>query len=133
MNEDRMPNFDEYLAGIVLASGIVWIWYFLLSRISLNILRNASFVIYFLSSGIASYLVSLRASKKYFTIGFIVSMISWLVSLPQSLSLTAEPTPSLTLSILTSFIMGGATGSYLALKKKLRLKQAHTLNGPKGK
>ena len=123
MDKDRMPGFDEYLAGIVLANSLVWAWSFLLSHFKeapQALLRSCSYIICFLSVTLASYLVSLRASRKYLIIGLKVSILSWLVALPRILFLATKLTLNLIL-LLFCFTAGGMTGSYLALKKKLRL------------
>lgn len=122
-NVEKAPTLTDYLAGAMLANGFVWMWAQALPYLSwlpLTLLSNISYII-FLSGGIvASYLVCKRASSRHLGVGLKVAAIEWIFSIILMLSITAEPTVELAITLLVCFAAGGVAGAYLALRSRLR-------------
>ena len=124
--EPRKPTMTDYMAGVMLANGIVWIWAMALatfsdffSRIPNIILAFIAYVIYILGSTLASYLVCKRTSSKHLVVGLKLAGIAWFFSLIMMLGSTTGPTPALAIILLVCYGVGGVAGGYLALRSEL--------------
>lgn len=122
-----MPELADYLAGAILANGIIWIWGLLLasfrgffSRFPPVLLADISYLLYLTAGSISSYLVSYRASRKHLIVSLKAAGLSWLLSLLLMLSIVSRPTLGLSLVLLVCFLAGGVAGGYLALKRRMR-------------
>lgn len=125
--ESRNPNLTDYMAGMMLANGFVWIWSMILanfsdplSKIPYGILADIAYVIYLSGSIVSSYLVCKRASSKRLLVGLKFAFGAWAFSLFMMLSSTTGPTIGLAIVLLIIFIAGGLAGAYLALRSELR-------------
>ncbi len=124
--EPRNPTMTDYMAGVMLANGIVWIWAMALatfsdffSRIPYIILAFIAYVIYILGSTLASYLVCKRTSSKHLVVGLKLAGLAWFFSLIMMLGSTTGPTPALAIVLLVCYGAGGIAGGYLALRSEL--------------
>ncbi len=124
--EPRNPTITDYMAGVMLANGIVWIWAMALatfsdffSRIPHVILAFIAYVIYILGSTLASYLVCKRTSSKHLVIGLKLAGLAWFFLLIMMLGATTMPTPALAIILLVCYGVGGMAGGYLALRSEL--------------
>jgi hypothetical protein len=125
--EPRNPNLTDYMAGMMLANGFVWIWSMILtnfsdplSKIPYGILADIAYVIYLSGGIVSSYLVCKRASSKRLLVGLKFAFGAWGFSLFMMLSSTTGPTIGLAIVLLIIFIAGGLAGAYLALRSELR-------------
>ena len=119
--EPRKPTMTDYMAGVMLANGIVWIWAMALatfsdffSRISYIILALIAYVIYISGATLASYLVCKRTSSKHLAVGLKLAGLAWFFSLIMLLGSTTGPTPALAMVLLVCYGVGGVAGGYLA-------------------
>ncbi len=124
--EPRNPTITDYMAGVMLANGIVWIWAMALatfsdffSRIPYVILAFIAYVMYILGSTLASYLVCKRTSSKHLVVGLKLAGLAWFFSLIMMLGSTTGPTPALAIVLLVCYGAGGIAGGYLALRSEL--------------
>ena len=129
----RQPDLNDYIAGAMLANGIVWTWLQMLSsmrnffsRIPVGILADASFVIYLLSGIVASYQVCKRASSGHLVAGVKFAAFAWGLSLLIILSMVSEPSIGMATTLLACFVAGGIAGAYLSLRSALRQKRVKT-------
>lgn len=123
----RTPSTTDYLAGAMLANGVVWIWLqsldnlsTMFSKVPLGLLVDASFLIYLAGGVVSSYLVCMRTTSGHLLVGVKLSALAWVISLFFVLTSPAEPTLGFVLSLLVCFVAGGVAGAYLALKRMLR-------------
>ncbi len=124
--EPRNPTMTDYMAGVMLANGIVWIWAMALatfsdffSRIPYVLLAFIAYVMYILGSTLASYLVCKRTSSKHLVVGLKLAGLAWFFSLIMMLGSTTGPTPALAIVLLVCYGAGGIAGGYLALRSEL--------------
>jgi hypothetical protein len=128
LNRDRRPSITDYMAGAVLAYGIVYFW------IELKTFYNPSwvlaYVIYYLAGLIPSYLVCQRTGAAELSIAFRSTMISWALVVVSLWAFTEGNTTSFFGLLLVMFILGGMTSAYLTLRRRLKLpKQADADQG----
>jgi len=122
----RNPTMTDYMAGVMLANGIVWIWAMALatfsdffSRIPYVLLAFIAYVIYILGATLASYLVCKRTSSKHLVVGLKLAGLACFFSLIMMLGSTTGPTPALAIVLLVCYGAGGIAGGYLALRSEL--------------
>jgi hypothetical protein len=122
----RKPTTNDYLAGAMLANGILWIWNQalgtmpnLFSQVPPGILADITYVIYLIAAIVASNQVCTRASSKHLIVGIKSALLSWVLSLLIMLSMAPNPTVGLTLSLLLCFLAGGVVGAYLIIRSRL--------------
>jgi len=130
----REPNTYDYLAGAMLANGIVWIWLQalatfkgLFSQIPVGILADISYVIYLAGATIASKQVCKRADSKHLVVGLKFAGFSWAMALFMMMSMAPQPTMGLVITFLVCFAAGGIAGAYWVIRD--RLKKAGTPSG----
>ncbi len=124
--EPRNPTITDYMAGVMLANGIVWIWAMALatfsdffSKIPYVILAAIAYVIYISGATLASYLVCKRTSSKHLVVGLKLAGLAWFFTLIMMLGSTTGPTPALAIVLLVCYGAGGMAGGYLALRSEL--------------
>lgn len=123
----RKPTLNDYLAGAVLANGLVWIWLRLLGSIGeitsnpyLGVLSLLTLVICILSGTLASYQVCKRAQAEQLIVGIKVAGLSWIFSPFIIFPMIQESFVNVAITILVCFSLGGVAGAYLAIKARLR-------------
>jgi hypothetical protein len=123
----RQPELSDYIAGAMLANGIVWIWLQGLSamrgffsKVPVGILADISFVIYLLSGIVASYQVCKKTSSNHLVVGVKFALFAWGLSLFIMLSMVTEPSIGMATTLLVCFAGGGIAGAYLSLRSRLR-------------
>lgn len=133
MQEKRAPELSDYIAGAMLANGIVWIWLQALSsmrnffsRIPVGLLADISFIIYLLAGIIASYQVCKKASSGHLIVGVKFAAFAWALSLFIMMSNLPEPTIGMATIFLVCFAAGGIAGAYLSLRSHLRRTRVKT-------
>lgn len=123
---ERTPNRNDYLAGGMLANGVIWFWNQALATISVfskipsSIMAYITFIVYFLGAIIASNLVCRRASSKHLIVGIKFALISWFLSIIIMLSMVTQPTLGYAFFLLILFLGGGLTSSYLVTRSRLK-------------
>ena len=126
---EKTPNLNDYLAGAILANGVVWMWAQALpylKRVPVTLLAEASYIIY-LAGGIgSSYLVCKRTSSKHLFVGIKLAALTWVFSILLMLTIAAEPTSGLAIALFVIFMGGGVAGAYLALRSSLRPSQVQS-------
>ncbi len=130
----REPTTTDYLAGAMLANGIVWIWLQalatfkgLFSQIPVGILADISYVIYLAGATIASKQVCKRADSKHLVVGLKFAGFSWAMALFMMMSMAPQPTMGLVITFIVCFAAGGIAGAYWVIRD--RLKKAGTPSG----
>lgn len=128
--DDGQPDLSDFIAGAMLANGIVWIWLQGLSalrgffsRVPVGLLADISFVIYLLSGMVASYQVCRKASSNHLVVGVKFALVAWALSIFIMLSMVTEPSMGMATVLLVCFAGGGVVGAYLSLRSRLRRQQ----------
>ena len=123
----RTPNFNDYLAGAMVANGVIWIWGQLLadfegffSAIPIGVLADISYVLYLFATIVASMLVCGRASTGHLVVGVRFAGTAWVLSLFIMITTAPNPTLGLAFSLLVIFAMGGVAGAYLTIRRRMR-------------
>ncbi len=131
--EEGQPDLSDYIAGAMLANGIVWIWLQGLSamrgffsKVPVGLLADISFVIYLLSGIAASYQVCRKASSNHLVVGVKFALFAWGLSLFIMLSMVTDPSMGMAIVLLVCFAGGGIAGAYLSLRSRLRRPRART-------
>lgn len=123
MNEDGKPTLTDYMAGAMLANGIVWMSRLVLpyfSWVSPTILANALYVTYLSGGIVSSYMVCKRTASKHLFVGLKSGAVAWVLSIIFILSSTLENILGLAFVLLVIYAAGGVAGAYLALRTKIK-------------
>lgn len=131
--DEGLPDLSDYIAGAMIANGIVWIWLQGLSamrgffsKVPVVLLADVSFIIYLLSGIVASNQVCRKASSNHLVVGVKFALFAWALSLFIMLSMVTEPSTGMATTFLVCFTGGGIAGAYLSLRSRLRRPQART-------
>jgi len=124
---DVAPNFNDYMAGAMIANGVIWIWGQLLgdfeglfSGIPMGVLADISYVLYLSVTVVASMLVCGRASTGHLMVGARFAGTAWVLSLFIMITTAPNPTLGLAFALLVIFAMGGIAGAYLTIRRRMR-------------
>jgi len=121
----REPSNNDFMAGAILANGIIWLWIQSLSmfsdfmeRIPPAILTDLSYVTFILAGFISSQQVAKRSDKNQLIVALKSSFFSWVGSVIMMLSM---PSASVTFAIIlfVCLMLGGVTGSYMLVRDRI--------------
>ena len=122
----REPTSNDYMAGVFLANGIIWLWTYSLSmfsgfmsRIPTAILADFSYVTYIVSGFIASQQVAKRSEKNQLIVALRTSFYAWLGSLLIILTTPSVSTVSFAVTLLVCLLIGGVLGSYMLIRERI--------------
>ena len=123
----REPNNTDYLAGAMLANGIIWIWMQALSLIGEDVfivpkglLTDLSFIIYIFGGYYASSQVCKRADTQHLIVGLKTAGYASVMALIIMLTMISQLKLSIVLSMSISLFAGGFLGGYMFVRKRLQ-------------
>ncbi|OGD55716.1 hypothetical protein A3K81_04430 [Candidatus Bathyarchaeota archaeon RBG_13_60_20] len=123
----KQPNINDYMAGAMLANGVVWIWMQSLglfreytSHVPAALLADLSYVVYVAGAYYASRQVCKRADEKHLIVGLKLAAASWVMGVLIMFTLAPEPDGPLMLALLLCFAAGGILGGYITVKAQLK-------------
>jgi len=123
----REPNNTDYLAGAMLANGIIWIWMqalplFIKSTDHLIVAAIAEFswVVFIFGGYISSRQVCKRADEKHLLVGLKLAAVSWVMGIFIMFTLAPMPDVRLMAALLICFAAGGVLGGYMTVRARLR-------------
>jgi len=123
----REPNNTDYLAGAMLANGIVWIWMQALSLIGENVfiipkglLTDLSFIIYIFGGYYAATQVCKRADTQHLIVGLKTAGYASVMALLVMLTMISQLNIGIVLSISISLFAGGFLAGYMHVRKRLQ-------------
>ncbi|MCW4050259.1 MAG: hypothetical protein NWE89_11060 [Candidatus Bathyarchaeota archaeon] len=129
----KIPTQTDYLAGAMLANGIVWVWMQALSlfrgvtsQLPIRLLTDASFLVYVFAGYFSASQVGKRADTKHLNVGLRTAGYSWIGSLIIMFTMASEPTLSLAVTLLICFVAGSVVGGYMIIRRRLQ-KRRQTL------
>ncbi len=123
----REPNNTDYLAGAMLANGIIWIWMQALSLVGENafivpkgLLTDLSFLIYIFGGYYAATQVCKRADTQHLIVGLKTAGYSSVMALVVMLTMISQLKLGIVLSIPISLFAGGFLAGYMRVRKRLQ-------------
>jgi len=122
----KEPNINDYVAGAMLANGVVWIWMQALSvfrdyasQVPPALLADISYVVYILGGYLASMQVCKRADQKHLIVGAKLAAASWVMGVFIMFTLAPEPDARLMVALLVCFAAGCVLGGYMTVRARL--------------
>lgn len=126
----KNPTGNDYFAGAMFANGIVWVWMQALSLfraqtslIPSKFLADISFIVYILAVYLAVLQVGKRTDSQHLIVGLKTAIFSWVMAVVIMVTMAAEPTFSLAISLLVCFLSGGILGGYMLVRKRLEVRR----------
>lgn len=123
----REPNNTDYLAGAMLANGIIWIWMQALSLIGEDVfivpkglLTDLSFLIYIFGGYYAASQVCKRADTQHLIVGLKTAGYASVMAMVIMLTMISQLNIGIVLSISISLLAGGVLGGYMHIRKRLQ-------------
>ena len=119
------PTGNDYMAGAILANGIIWLWLQSLqmfngftSRIHPSILADFTAVTIVIAGFISSQQVAKRSERNQLIVALRSALYSWAGSLFMMLT---SPNASITfaLILLVCLLAGGVLGSYMLIQMRI--------------
>ena len=122
----REPTNNDFMAGALLANGIIWLWMQSLtmfsgfmSRIHPTILADFTYVTIIIAGFISSQQVAKRSDKNQLIVSLRSALYSWAGSLFMMLSMSGSPTFSFALIVLVCLTIGAVVGSYMLIRSRI--------------
>lgn len=122
------PSFNDYLAGAMLANGIIWIWLQLIqifgSQMSeYTFFTDLSFIVFIFAGYIAAFQVGKRVDTEHLTVGLKTAGYSLIMSL--IIMYTSWPAASnrLALTLMLCLVFGGVIGGYMNIRRRIEIRR----------
>jgi ABC-type antimicrobial peptide transport system permease subunit len=121
----REPTGNDYMAGAILANGIIWLWMQSLTmfsgftnRIHPSILADFTAVTIVVAGFISSQQVAKRSERNQLIVALRSALYSWAGSL---IMMITAPNASITfaLILLVCLLAGGILGSYMLIRVRI--------------
>ncbi len=126
----KEPTQNDYMAGAILANGIIWLWMQSLnifsgftSKISPAILADFSYVTFIVAGFISSQQVAKRSEKNQLVVALKASFYSWLGSLLMMLTMSGNPTFAFAATLFICLMAGAVVGTYMLIKERINLRR----------
>ena len=122
----KEPTSNDFMAGALLANGIIWLWMQSLtmfsgfmSRIHPTILADFTYVTIIIAGFISSQQVAKRSETNQLIVALRSALYSWAGSLLMMLSMAGGPTISFALIVLVCLAIGAVVGSYMLIRSRI--------------
>ena len=119
------PTSNDYMAGAILANGIIWLWLQSLqmfsgftSRISPSILADFTAVTIVIAGFISSQQVAKRSERNQLIVALRSALYSWVGSIFMMLTST-NASITFSLILLVCLLAGGVLGSYMLIQMRI--------------
>jgi hypothetical protein len=123
----REPNNTDYLAGAMLANGVIWIWMQALSLIGEDVfivpkglLTDLSFIIYIFGGYIAASQVCKRADTHHLIVGLKTAGYASIMALVIMFTMISQLNIGIVLSISVCLFAGSVLGGYMFVRERLQ-------------
>ncbi len=127
----REPTNNDFMAGALLANGIIWLWMQSLnlfnwytSRISPAILVDFTYVTFIVAGFISSQQVAKRSERNQLIVALRSALYSWAGSLFMMLTMPGGLSIKFALIILVCLLAGAVLGSYMLIKSRISARRA---------
>ena len=120
MTEDRTPSNTEYGMAAILSYGTVYFMSWLITKYQgANWITLLAYPVYFLGALYPAFLVASRTDYAHLMVGLKSAFYGWLFSGVSLWVLTGTTSFIFLVLLLVCFLLGGFTGSYIALKRRI--------------
>ena len=119
MAKERKPSYTDYIMGTILSYSLVYIWLndFVNKMPEMHIL--VSVVVYYLIGTLSSFLVCRKTTEAHLSVGVKMGLLSQVFTVFTMYVVTGTLNMVLFFIILICFLLGGATGAYISLRKRI--------------
>jgi uncharacterized membrane protein len=116
---ERKPSTTDYIMGTILSYSLVYIWLndFVNKMPGMHIL--VSVVVYYLTGTLTSFLVCRKTTEAHLSVGIKMGLLSQVFTVFTMYVVTGTLNMVLFFIILICFLLGGATGAYISLRKRI--------------
>ena len=125
--EPEPQSDNDFMAGAMLANGIVFVWMQALSvfrqffsQLPPRFLVDVSYILYLLAGYLASRQVIRRAKRDYLKAGLKTAGYSTIMGLLILSSMNSDQTLALAIPLGVCYFAGGILGSYIETKDRLK-------------
>lgn len=126
LNTLREPTSNDYMAGALLANGIIWLWMQSLtmfsgfmSRFPPALLVDFTYVTFIIAGFISSQQVAKRSDSNQLIVSLRSALYGWAGSLLMMLSMSGTPTISFALIVLVCLMIGAVAGTYMLIRSRI--------------
>ena len=126
----KEPTNNDYMAGAMLANGIIWVWMQALSlfraqasQLPIKLLADLSYIVYVFGGFFAAYQVCKRADSQHLKVGVKTALYSFALTIFIMLTMSSEPSFTLLVSIMLCLFAGGILGGYMHIRSRLQKRQ----------
>lgn len=123
----KLPANNDFMAGAMLANGIVFVWMQILSifrqtasQVPPRILVDLSYMIYIFAGYFASRQVVKRTEKEHLKVGLKTAGYSTIMGLLIIYTMANEPTMGLAVTLGVCYVAGSIIGSYMEIRARLQ-------------
>ena len=121
VEEDQVPSNTEYgMAAILSYASVYFVKWLITKNPDTNWVTLVAYPIYFIGALYPAFLISSRAGYAHLAVGLKSAFYGWLFSGFSLWVLTGTASFIFLLLLLICFLLGGFTGSYIALKRQIR-------------
>jgi len=117
--KERKPSYTDYIMGTILSYSLVYIWLndFVNKMPEMHILLSV--VVYYLIGTLSSFLVCRKTTEAHLSVGVKMGLLSQVFTVFTMYVVTGTLNMVLFFVILICFLLGGATGAYISLRKRI--------------
>jgi len=124
------PSFYDYLAGAMLANGIIWVWLQLIqifgSRLSkYSFMADLSFIVFIYAGYIAAFQVGKRVDTEHLTVGLKTAGYSLIMSLIMMYTSWPAASSRLAMTLMLCLVFGGVIGGYMNIRRRINIRKRH--------
>ena len=127
LEKNRRPSYTDYFMGTILSYSLVYIWLndFVAKMPNMHIM--VSVLVYYLIGTLSSFLVCRKVSEAHLTVGVKVGLLAQVFTMFTIYVVTGTMNMVLFFVILVCFLLGGATGAYINLRRRITSPQDLTV------
>jgi uncharacterized protein YneF (UPF0154 family) len=122
----KEPTSNDFMAGALLANGIIWLWMqsmnmfsSFFNRIPAVLLVDLTYLTFIIAGFISSQQVAKRSERNQLIVALRSALYSWAGSLLMMLTMSGGPTLSFALIVLVCLMIGAVAGSYMLIRTRI--------------
>ena len=126
----REPTNNDYMAGAILANGIIWFWMLSLnlfqnisSRFAPAVLVDVTYVTLIVAGFVSSQQVAKRSEKNQLVVALRSGFYSWIGSIIMMVTMPGGFSLRFALTVLICVMFGAIIGSYMLIRDRIMLRR----------
>lgn len=126
----REPTNNDYMAGAILANGVIWFWMMTLnlfkglsSRIPAAILVDLTYVIFILAGFFSSQQVAKRSERNQLIVALRTALYSWAGSIIMMITMPGGFSVRFSITVLICLLAGAVLGSYMLIRGRILIRR----------